>query len=360
VILGGSGNKIEAGSHGLIAGGEGNTVGGGTAATLILGGKNNKANGGVILGMSNNEIIGNHDSNIVAGNNIKIGPNVSDTFVWSDASSFALSSPLQSNAFYMNTQGGVGINTNNPQVIFDSYGPVKFGETAAADNVKCNTTSNVGLIRYKDGYLCACTQKGYRTTLSDDYGTGVEICNRDNDCKYDPATNTFYPPANCNGVPPPPPCLPPKQVIEGICQEVSFACYAGTFDTTSHAQFCTGSDTGLTTHTENRLYTSCGTNKCAYTCNTGYIIKNKKCELAVCTNKPTENADPCHAETEKDLTADIPAQLVLATACNPANKCEFKCKEGFVIKDGKCVPAACQPPIPENATLCTGAGAGLS
>lgn len=71
--------------------------------------------------MSNNEIKGSVN-NIVAGNNILVNAGISNTFVRSDASSF---SPLASKAFYINTTNGVGINTPNPQVKFDSNGPVK-------------------------------------------------------------------------------------------------------------------------------------------------------------------------------------------------------------------------------------------
>jgi hypothetical protein len=75
--------------------------------------------------MKNNTISGG-TNNIIAGSNITIPANVSDTFVWSDLATNVIFSPTTSGAFYINTKNGVGINEPNPQVLFDSKGAVKF------------------------------------------------------------------------------------------------------------------------------------------------------------------------------------------------------------------------------------------
>ena len=79
--------------------------------------------------MNGNKIIAG-ENNIVAGSNITVS-NVSNTFVRSN-SAF---SPQVGNAFYANATNGVGINTTDPKVAFDSYGAVQFGDIA---NNKCN------------------------------------------------------------------------------------------------------------------------------------------------------------------------------------------------------------------------------
>jgi len=107
------------------------------------------------------------------------------------ASRFA---PTASRAFYINTQGGVGINTDNPQVIFDSYGAVQLWVISGIDTMGCSE-NNIGLMGTKrvDGklYLCACTNKGYWTSVLDDPdGSKTEACTNER-CKYDPRTKKF-------------------------------------------------------------------------------------------------------------------------------------------------------------------------
>ena len=71
--------------------------------------------------MKNNKIEGGKN-NIIAGANITIPADVSNTFVWSTQTF----TPTTSGAFYINAENGVGINETNPQTLFDSKGAVKF------------------------------------------------------------------------------------------------------------------------------------------------------------------------------------------------------------------------------------------
>ncbi|MDR0650758.1 MAG: hypothetical protein LBG59_05150 [Candidatus Peribacteria bacterium] len=73
------------------------------------------------MGMKDNRIEGGIN-NLILGAKVTIPENISNTFVWSTVDTF---SPATGNAFYANTSG-VGINTNAPQVVFDSKGAVKF------------------------------------------------------------------------------------------------------------------------------------------------------------------------------------------------------------------------------------------
>jgi hypothetical protein len=70
--------------------------------------------------MRNNTIAGGVN-NLILGANVGIPATISNTFIWSTVGGF---SPTTGNAFYTNTSG-VGINTNAPQVVFDSKGAVK-------------------------------------------------------------------------------------------------------------------------------------------------------------------------------------------------------------------------------------------
>ena len=74
--------------------------------------------------MRNNTISGG-SNNIIAGSNVTISGGVSNTFVWSDDPNQTFS-PGASGAFYIDTHSGVGVNTTNPAVTFDSNGAVKF------------------------------------------------------------------------------------------------------------------------------------------------------------------------------------------------------------------------------------------
>ncbi|MDR2416503.1 MAG: hypothetical protein LBD75_08160 [Candidatus Peribacteria bacterium] len=71
--------------------------------------------------MENNTIAGG-TNNLILGAKVTIPDTISNTLVWSTVGNF---SPTTGNAFYANTSG-VGINTNAPQVVFDSKGAVKF------------------------------------------------------------------------------------------------------------------------------------------------------------------------------------------------------------------------------------------
>jgi hypothetical protein len=141
--------------------------------------------------MKNNTIAGGKN-NLIIGANVTIPNTISNTFVWSTTPNGF--SPTIGNAFYVNTSG-VGINTNAPQVVFDSKGAVKFG--GVPTGTKC-TADNVGLMRYKSGYLCVCSPKGYWiNAIEGDLEAGAAACNADNNpnCTYDATTNDFV--GNC-------------------------------------------------------------------------------------------------------------------------------------------------------------------
>jgi hypothetical protein len=74
--------------------------------------------------MKNNDTTASNGNNLIVGTNTSIGT-ISNTFVRNDPSTAF--SPTASNTFYVNTQGGMGVNTNAPVVKFDSRGAVKFG-----------------------------------------------------------------------------------------------------------------------------------------------------------------------------------------------------------------------------------------
>jgi len=74
--------------------------------------------------MRNNTISGGKN-NIIAGSSITIPTDVSNTFVWSDNPG-TMFMPTDSDTFYIDTRGGVGINETNPRTLFDSKGAVKF------------------------------------------------------------------------------------------------------------------------------------------------------------------------------------------------------------------------------------------
>jgi hypothetical protein len=230
---------------------------------LILGGGGNTSTNGIILGMSNN-IIHRGTNTIVAGSNIMVPFLVENVFVWSDSATGF--SPDKSNAFYINTQNGVGINTPNPQTIFDSNGAVKIGETTTT---ACNA-DNVGVVTFTGGCMCACTDQNYWTSVSDDKGKCVSICNQDPSCKYiyeetlNTGTNEIIGSGSWVGA-----C---KVCIDPVGRS-------------KNTELCSGAATNIKTSTEKRLYSNCPTSDiaqlCAYTCKSGYTYDavTNTCEL---------------------------------------------------------------------------------
>ncbi|MDD2537697.1 MAG: InlB B-repeat-containing protein [Candidatus Absconditabacteria bacterium] len=181
-LLGGGENQ-NLSNYGFIGGGKKNTLSTSSQKGVVLGGEKNESTSSVILGQKENII--NGKAMIVAGKNIRSTASVENSFVWSDADS--LFNPQSSSTFYINSARGVGVNTASPQASLDSKGSVKFGEIPN----NC-TPANVGVIGYKNGYLCSCTNGRYWNTLNaDPTGVGVEVCNRDNElCKYTSVTNS--------------------------------------------------------------------------------------------------------------------------------------------------------------------------
>lgn len=140
LIIGGTSNAMRDSIDSIIVGGEGNKVLKSDSVALIgasnttfpadanqgqpkeqvfvVGGDNNTIKGSqiLVLGAGENSV-GSHS--ILMGSKIQAG-DVDRVFVWSDADQPFI--PKKASAFYVNTQHGIGLNTNDPKVQLDIGG----------------------------------------------------------------------------------------------------------------------------------------------------------------------------------------------------------------------------------------------
>lgn len=171
VLMGGERNIIDSWSKNVvIGGGRGNRLQG--ANSIILAGQNATARG------ANNAILWGVDvtvsgsMNFVAGANINYTQRRDNTFVWSDNKTRLwgekLLIPQVSNAFYVRSDGGMGIGTANPI----TGGVQVEGMVQIADqNVRCEAKTN-GVIRFHTpsgrptGCFCGCDGKRRSSLVS--------------------------------------------------------------------------------------------------------------------------------------------------------------------------------------------------
>lgn len=130
------------------------------------------------------------------------------------------------------------------------------------------------------------------------------------------------------------------------------------------ATMCTGDSTGLTTPTTSKIVATCSapndaTNKCEFTCNTGYSFDavNKTCVaiVPVCTDIPSATVATVCPSDDTSLTVSTPSTVV--TACSApagsAPKCEYTCNSGYVKSGNTCIAAVCTGiPSATIATVC--------
>ncbi|MEK7153295.1 MAG: fibronectin type III domain-containing protein, partial [Patescibacteria group bacterium] len=126
-----------------------------------------------------------------------------------------------------------------------------------------------------------------------------------------------------------------------LCHVNLYACIEGllfscTGTTPSNAGLCSGDDASLTADTAKTLVSSCGSPKCEYTCNSGYTLSGGSCVPITysCTGTTPSNANLCSGD-DALLTADTAKTLV--SSCG-SPKCEYTCNSGYVLSGGSCMP----------------------
>lgn len=120
----------------------------------------------------------------------------------------------------------------------------------------------------------------------------------------------------------------------------------------ANATMCTGDNTALSSNTAKTLAASCGTPKCEFTCNSGYVKSGNTCIPIVytCTGTDPANATLCSGD-DTGLSADTAKSV--ATSCGTP-KCEFTCNSGYVKSGNTCIPA-CTAGQVWNGSACVSA-----
>jgi len=161
------------------------------------------------------------------------------------------------------------------------------------------------------------------------------------------------------------PSCPSGYVNDGNGNCVPLPPFVCTGSVPANATFCPGSNLGLTADTPIILAANCQNFKCAYKCNTGYVLEvpatgNPFCKLAEynCTGNAPSHATLCMG-SDQGLTIDMPRTLV--SSCT-GGKCEYTCDSGFPYENGVCKTSnpTCTGSVPANATLCSGSDQGLT
>ena len=126
-------------------------------------------------------------------------------------------------------------------------------------------------------------------------------------------------------------CNKEYRLEENKCIEINYACQG---IIPSNATLCSGDNAGLTTNASNSVVSTCGNNKCEYTCSSGYKLNGKVCEKITyaCQGIIPSNATLCSGDNA-GLTANA-SNSVVSTCGN--NKCEYICKSGFTLSAGVC------------------------
>ena len=145
-------------------------------------------------------------------------------------------------------------------------------------------------------------------------------------------------------------CNKEYRLEENVCIKITYACQ-GTIP--SNATLCSGDNASLTANVSNSLVSTCGNNKCEYTCNSGYKLSNNQCGKITysCQGSAPANATLCSGDNAS-LIANVSNSLV-STCGN--NKCEYTCNSGYKLSNNQCekITYSCQGSAPANATLCS-------
>ncbi len=122
----------------------------------------------------------------------------------------------------------------------------------------------------------------------------------------------------------------------------------------SNASFCVGSDVGLTANTPKTAFATCTGTKCQYACKSGYCAAGSP---VVCYANPTcgtapSNATRCNAN--EGLTCGTTYTSTVVSTCNASNRCEYTCNSGYVLSGGVCVSSCGNGTCDtgENTTTC--------
>ncbi len=118
----------------------------------------------------------------------------------------------------------------------------------------------------------------------------------------------------------------------------------------ANATMCTGDSSGLSANTAKTVATACGTPKCEFTCNSGFVKSGNTCVPAVCTGSDPANATMCSGDNT-GLSADT--AKTVAAACG-VPKCEFTCNSGYLISGNTCVQS-CPAGQVWNGSACVSA-----
>jgi len=145
--IGGGQNNIASSQVATIAGGMGNTASGDYAT--IGGGSDNEASGerSTVPGGRSNKASG--DFSFAAGR--RSSAEHDGTFVWSDDASFSTFASSAENQFLIRAEGGVGINTNEPQRALDVEGSIR-----ASNQLSSGSTLFVGSLGSTNGSEEVC------------------------------------------------------------------------------------------------------------------------------------------------------------------------------------------------------------
>jgi cysteine-rich repeat protein len=122
-------------------------------------------------------------------------------------------------------------------------------------------------------------------------------------------------------------------------------CVGCTGTTPSNAQMCSSDDQGLTANVAKTVKSSCtDKTKCEYTCNPGFAKdpKTQNCVYPCLNAQSSSKATICPGDDQGVGVIAITSTVKkFGSQCTDKTKCEFICKEDYMLEGGKCIPKQC-------------------
>jgi hypothetical protein len=139
-------------------------------------------------------------------------------------------------------------------------------------------------------------------------------------------------------------------LLDGSCQVSPYTC---TGNDPANAYLCDYDDVGLKADTLKILVAECtDEKKCEYTCASGYMLFNGKCEQS-CRGLEIANATLCNYD---NVNLPAPLDKTLVESCTDAKKCEYTCKYGFILIGGSCQKNPCPVGFYYTGGICKATG----